>query len=101
MKFPLVCLICAKKSRTLIFKIPPPPHCFENFLSPKIQPKFGDSPPPSLKKKDNKLCYKYMHFISIYFECRWTKNSKKKIPASEKQYPLPNDLFSNSLSRLW
>ena len=29
--------------------------------------------------------------ISICFECCWTKNSKTKIPASEKQYTFPND----------
>ena len=64
MKFPLISLKCVKKSGTLLFKINPPLHCFENFLSPKIKPKFGDSIP--LKKRENKLCNKYVFCIYRY-----------------------------------
>ena len=82
-----------KIRHALIYNYPPPPlYCFENFLSPKIKPKFGDSTTFVIN-----ICILLLHIhanvtrvISIYFECRWTKNSKK-VSASEKKYPLPND----------
>ena len=63
------------------------PHCFENFLSPKIKPRFGDSIPLLKIGRTNyviNVCILLLQIhtivnrvISIYFECCWTQNSKK------------------------
>ena len=69
MKFPLVCLICAKKSRTLIFKIPPPPIVLKIFYPPKYSQNLETPPPLPLKRRTTNfvtnICILFQYILNV------------------------------------